>query len=64
MTVKAGVFTCINSERYAKSPEGLQFFGLDYFYYADGVGLIYDTSSFVSESTPSIIRRLDSYSIQ
>lgn len=64
MTVEAGVFTCINSERYAKSPEDLQFIGLDYFYYADGIGLIYDTSSFVNESTPSIIRRLESYTVQ
>ncbi|TYB77327.1 hypothetical protein ES676_03275 [Bizionia saleffrena] len=64
ITVEAGVFTSINSERYAKSQEGEPFNGLDHFYYADGVGLIYDSASFVNETTPSIIRRLDSYNIQ
>ena len=38
--------------------------GLDRFYYANGVGLIYDTSSYVNDPIPSIIRRLDAYQIQ
>ncbi|WP_431136991.1 hypothetical protein [Psychroserpens mesophilus] len=63
MTVEAGTFTCINSERYMIS-NGEPTSGLDKFYYADGFGLIYDTSSFVSDEIPSIIRRLDSYNIQ
>lgn len=62
--VEAGEFTCLNSERYAKTIDGEQFDGLDRFYYASGFGLIYDTSSFVSNSRPSIIRRLDSYDVQ
>lgn len=62
--VEAGEFSCINSERYARSPEGDQYPGLDRFFYSSGFGLIYDTSSTLSNSTPSIIRRLDSYEIQ
>lgn len=61
---EAGIFECINSERYARNEQGEQYPGLDRFYYSDGVGLIYDTSSFVSQDIPSIIRRLDSYDIQ
>ncbi|UPS91947.1 hypothetical protein [Bizionia sp. M204] len=64
MTVEAGAFTCNYSERYAKSPEGEQFPGLDRYYYADGIGLIYDTTSFVSTSHHTVERRLDSYNVQ
>ncbi len=64
ISVEAGEFDCINSERYAKNSDGEQLPGLDRFYYSSGIGLIYDTSSFVSNSTPSIIRRLDSYEVQ
>jgi hypothetical protein len=64
LRVEAGEFDCVNSERYAKNSEGEQLPGLDRFYYARGIGLVYDTSSFISNSTPSIIRRLDSYKIQ
>jgi hypothetical protein len=61
--VEAGEFDCINSERYAAF-QGEQAPGLDRFYYASGFGLIYDTSSFVDNPTPTIIRRLDSFEIQ
>ncbi len=64
INVEAGEFECINSERYAKNSGGEQLDGLDRFYYASGFGLIYDTSSFVSNPTPSIVRRLDSYEVQ
>lgn len=64
ISVEAGDFNCINSERYAKNSDGVQFPGLDRFYYADGIGLIYDTSSFISNPIPTIIRRLDSYEVQ
>ncbi|WP_417199084.1 hypothetical protein [Bizionia sp.] len=64
MTVEAGAFTCNYSGRYAKSPEGEQFPGLDRYYYADGIGLIYDTTSFVSTSYHTVERRLDSYNVQ
>ena len=64
VSVEAGEFDCINSERYAKNLDGEQLQGLDRFYYASGIGLIYDTSSFVSHPIPSVIRRLDSYEVQ
>jgi len=63
-TVEAGEFVCVNSEKYAKSPEGERLNGVDRFYYSDGVGLIYDSTSFVNDNIPSIIRRLDSFEIQ
>ncbi|WP_299364680.1 hypothetical protein [Winogradskyella sp.] len=64
ITVEAGSFISTYSQRYAILNDGVQSPGLDHFYYADGYGLIYDTSSFVSEDIPFIIRRLDSYSIE
>ena len=62
--VNAGTFVGIHSERYAKDGSGTQLPGLDTFIYVDGKGLIYDTSSFVSQDLPSIKRHLDSYSVQ
>ena len=64
ISVEAGTFTSVNSERYVILPDGEQAPALDKFYYSDGIGLIYDTSSFVSQDIPLIIRRLDSYTIQ
>ncbi|MFD2823082.1 hypothetical protein ACFS5M_05340 [Lacinutrix iliipiscaria] len=63
LSVEAGEFSCINSERFARNEDGEQLPGLDRFYYADGIGLIHDTSSFVTSDRPSIKRRLDSYII-
>jgi len=63
-TVEAGEFVCVNSERYAKNPEGEQLDGLDRIYYSKGVGLVYDSMSFVNNNIPIIIRRLDSFEIQ
>ena len=62
--VEAGNFTCVNSERFSRNTNNEQLPGLDRFYYADGFGLIHDTSSFVSSGIPSIKRRLHSYEIQ
>ncbi|MBP93122.1 MAG: hypothetical protein CMC55_03265 [Flavobacteriaceae bacterium] len=64
LTVEAGVFTCNYSERYAKSPQGDQFPGIDRFYYSEGIGLIYDTTSFLSSPIPAVERRLNSYIVQ
>lgn len=64
MDVEAGIFTCINSERYAKTHDGEVTDGLDRFYYADGYGLIYNTLSSINNDTPRIIKRLDSYEIE
>jgi hypothetical protein len=62
--VPAGIFECYNKERYARTPEGEDLPSMDNFYYAEGVGLIYDSISFVSLENPVIIRRLDSYDVQ
>ena len=64
LTVEAGEFDCVNSQRYARNLEDEELPGLDRFYYSNGFGLLYDTSSFISVNTPIIIRRLDSYQIQ
>jgi hypothetical protein len=64
INVEAGEFDCLNSERFGRLPNGVQGPGLDRFFYSSGFGLIYDTSSFISNSTPTIIRRLDSYEVQ
>lgn len=63
LTVEAGTFTCINSEMYLITASGEQLPGLDRFYYAEGIGLVLSTVSFVSQSVPSVYRRLDSYEI-
>ena len=64
LTVESGSFDCINSERFLRDGSNVQFPGLDIFYYSDGIGLIYDTTSFASQDIPTIIRRLDSYVVQ
>ena len=63
INVEAGLFTSIKTERYARSLDGDLYAGLDKFYYADGIGLVHDTSSFVVSGIVSIKRRLDSYTI-
>jgi len=63
-TVGAGTFSCINYERYAKSnPDETLLPGLDKVYYSDGIGLIYETTSFVSSNIPVAQKRLDTYNI-
>ncbi|MBR9757742.1 MAG: hypothetical protein GYB39_06645 [Algicola sp.] len=64
LSVESGTFNCIYSERYAIDPNGDQLAGKDHFYYSDGIGLIYDTSSFTSNPIHIIERRLDSYFVQ
>ncbi len=64
LTVEAGEFECVFSERYVKTTQGDQFPATDRFFYASGTGLIYDTSSYASSDKPAVIRRLYSYSVQ
>jgi len=64
VNVEAGEFECINSERYGITPDGEQLDGLDRYYYADGIGLIYNTISLIQVSTPSVLRSLVSYNVQ
>jgi hypothetical protein len=64
VVVPAGTFECYNKQRYARTPEGEDLPSMDNIYYAEGIGLIYDSISFVSQENPIIIRRLDAYDIQ
>jgi len=64
ITVESGTFISAYAQRYAILSNDEQSPGLDHFYYSDGFGLIYDTSSFVSQDIPAIVRRLDSYSVE
>lgn len=64
ITVEAGAFNSTYTQRFAILSNGDLSNGLDHIYYADGIGLIYDTSSFVFEDTPRIVRRLESYNIE
>ncbi|WP_296384718.1 hypothetical protein [Winogradskyella sp.] len=64
ITVESGTFISAYAQRYAILSNDEQSPGLDHFYYADGYGLIYDTTSFVSQEIPAVVRRLDSYNIE
>lgn len=64
VTVPAGTFQCYNKQRYARTPEGDPLPSMDNFYYAEGIGLISDSTSFLSLAVPVVIRRLESYNVQ
>ncbi|NRD21012.1 hypothetical protein HNV08_13225 [Winogradskyella eckloniae] len=64
ITVEAGTFESTYSQRYAIQSNGEQANAVDHFFYADGIGLVYDTSSLMSEDIPKIKRRLVSYLVQ
>ncbi|WP_299890235.1 hypothetical protein [uncultured Lacinutrix sp.] len=64
VTVESGVFECLDAQRYARDSDNNTLPAIDHHMYSDGIGLVYDTSSFVSSSTHSIERRLDSYNVQ
>ncbi|WP_296316942.1 hypothetical protein [Winogradskyella sp. UBA3174] len=64
ITVEAGTFESTYTQRFAITANGEQAEGLDHHYYTDGVGLIYDTTSFVTQNIPTIVRRLDSYDVE
>lgn len=62
--VEAGLFTTLDSERYVRTPiNNSQLYGMDNIHYSDGYGLIFETFSFVNDSTQIIQRRLDSYDV-
>jgi hypothetical protein len=63
ISVEAGVFECFFKERYGIDNNGVKSKGLDKFYYSDGIGLVYDTSSYYNSLKPVIIRRLQSYNL-
>lgn len=62
---EAGSFICFDTERYARQIDNNKLFpALDHRYYADGIGFVADTQSYLAGNTPFVIRRLDSYSIK
>ncbi len=63
-TVESGIFECLDTHRYARDTEGNSLPAIDHHMYSDGIGLIYDTTSFVSDDNHVIERRLDSYNVQ
>ena len=64
LSVESGTFDCIYSERFAIDINGNLLPGKDHFYYSDGIGLIYDTTSFISNPIHVVERRLDAYFVQ
>ena len=62
--LEAGTFTGMFSERYARADDGSEYSGRDTFVYVDGIGMVYDTSSFITQEVPTIERRLTSYTVQ
>ena len=64
ITVDAGEFTCTEMLIYAKLPDGEQLNGLDHYYYADGIGLVSSSVSFVSSGQVLYKTILNSYEIQ
>ncbi|WP_191860568.1 hypothetical protein [Hanstruepera ponticola] len=64
VTVPAGEFVCYDRHRYGRTPDGHLMPSLDHEYYAEGIGLIYDSTSWLVEENPFVIKKLDSYSVR
>lgn len=64
MQTPAGTFECANLQYYVVNEAQEQLPGTNTYLYADGIGLVYDTTSFVSQSHHTIERRLVSYEVQ
>ena len=64
LTIEAGTFTSVYSERYVITTEEVQLPGTSHNYYSEGIGLIMDTTTFVTNPTHVYERRLVSYVVQ
>ncbi|MFK5878798.1 MAG: hypothetical protein QM478_04790 [Flavobacteriaceae bacterium] len=66
VTTEAGDFDCLDMEIYAKDNVTAEIFpGINHVNYSDGIGLIYNSTSFVNSSNPpAFIHRLDSYLVE
>jgi hypothetical protein len=64
VTVDAGEFICTDMLVYAKTLEGEQLAGLDHTYYANGIGLVSNSVSFVVSGDVYFKVVLNSYDIQ
>ncbi len=63
MQTPAGNFDCASMNYYVLNEDEEQLPGTNNYLYADGIGMVYDTTSFVSQSIHSIERRLVSYQV-
>lgn len=61
---QAGNFECAKLQYYVLNEDQEQLPGTNTYLYADGIGLVFDTTSFVSQSNHSIERRLVSYNVK
>lgn len=59
----AGTFETLDMELYAKDGDGNRYPGISHYYYADGIGLVVNTTTFLSTSQHFLERRLESYTI-
>jgi len=63
ISIEAGVFNCLEQQLYAINNVGETLPGVSKTFYSDGVGLISDEISLLSQDMPIVIRRLDSYDL-
>jgi len=64
ITTEAGAFNCIDTHGYGIGPDGTALPFLNHSMYSDGIGFVYDTTSFVAKDYHISERRLDSYNVQ
>lgn len=64
IVTEAGTFESLDMEHYIIDTEGERLPGQNDYFYSDGIGNVFDTSSYVSNPIPAIERRLDSYVVQ
>ena len=63
VTTAAGTFDALDMELYARDQDGNQYPGISHYYYADGIGLVLNTSTFLSTAQHFLERRLESYTL-
>jgi len=64
VNTEAGTFECLDMELYGVSPIYGPYPSRDHYNYADGIGLVFNTISYISSSEHIMERRLDSYNIE
>ncbi|QRM88050.1 hypothetical protein FG167_02025 [Lacinutrix sp. WUR7] len=63
LTTNAGTFETLDMELYARDGDGNPYPGISHYYYAEGIGLVLNTTTFISTEQHFLERRLESYSI-
>lgn len=64
IVTESGSFECYDMLYFVRDQNDEILPGTNNYYYADGIGLIFDTTSWVSEEIHTVERRLDSYYVQ